>query len=148
MQYELCQSIIVVFMSGNAMSVCELIMSWGIYMDVGCIWVRSQNCGCHVTWFCYHLIAKPGNKTAAVLWPDPYTYSLQDIARVCSIHQDLCEWFTFVKSSVVRYSSMLPISFRVISSALEQSHGCIRTCDLNMKDMGKWRTYKNQKYNF
>ena len=36
------------------------------------IWVRSQNCGCIVTWFCYQLIAKPGNKTAAVLWPDPY----------------------------------------------------------------------------
>ena len=37
------------------------------------IWVRSRNCGCLVTWFCYQLIAKPGNKTAAVPWPDPYT---------------------------------------------------------------------------
>ena len=36
------------------------------------IWVRSQNCGCLVTWFCYQLIAKPGNKTATVSWPDPY----------------------------------------------------------------------------
>ena len=36
------------------------------------IWLRSRNCGCLVTWFCYHLIAKPGNKTATVLWPDPY----------------------------------------------------------------------------
>ena len=36
------------------------------------IWVRSRNCGCLVTWFCYQLIAKPGNKTATVLWPDPY----------------------------------------------------------------------------
>ena len=26
------------------------------------IWVRSQRCGCFVTWFCYQLIAKPGNK--------------------------------------------------------------------------------------
>ena len=24
------------------------------------------------TWFCYHLIAKPGNKTATPSWPDPY----------------------------------------------------------------------------
>ena len=24
------------------------------------------------SWFCYQLITKPGNKTAAVLWPDPY----------------------------------------------------------------------------
>ena len=30
------------------------------------IWVRSRNCGSLVTWFCYQLIAKPGNKTAAV----------------------------------------------------------------------------------
>ena len=36
------------------------------------IWVRSRNCGCLVTWFCYQLIAKPGNKTATVSWPDPY----------------------------------------------------------------------------
>ena len=37
------------------------------------IWVRSRNCGCLFTWFCYQLIAKPGNKTATVSWPDPYT---------------------------------------------------------------------------
>ena len=36
------------------------------------IWVRSWNFGCLVTWFCYQLIAKPGNKTAAFLWPGPY----------------------------------------------------------------------------
>ena len=36
------------------------------------IWVRSRNCGCLVTWFSYQLIAKPGNKTATVSWPDPY----------------------------------------------------------------------------
>ena len=36
------------------------------------IWVRSRNCGCLVTWFCYQLIAKPANKTATVPWPDPY----------------------------------------------------------------------------
>ena len=38
-----------------------------------CIWVRSQRCGCLVTWFCYQLMAKPGNKTAVPLWPDPYS---------------------------------------------------------------------------
>ena len=36
------------------------------------IWVRSRNWGCLATWFCYQLIAKPGNKTVAVSWPDPY----------------------------------------------------------------------------
>ena len=36
------------------------------------MWVRSRNCSCLITWFCYHLIAKPGNKTTAVPWPAPY----------------------------------------------------------------------------
>ena len=39
------------------------------------IWVRSQNCRCLVTWFCYQLIAKPGNRTATVLWPYPYPHA-------------------------------------------------------------------------
>ena len=29
------------------------------------IWVKSQMCGCLVTWFCYQWIAKPFNKMAA-----------------------------------------------------------------------------------
>ena len=37
------------------------------------IWIRSRRCGCLVTWFCYQLIAKPGNKTTAPSWPDPYS---------------------------------------------------------------------------
>ena len=37
-----------------------------------CIWVWSRRRGCLVTWFCYQLIAKPGNKTTVPLWPDPY----------------------------------------------------------------------------
>ena len=36
------------------------------------IWDKSWRCGCLVTWFCYLLIAKPGKKTAAPLWLDPY----------------------------------------------------------------------------
>ena len=36
-----------------------------------CSWVRSWNCGCLVTCFCYQLIAKPDNKTDPVPWPDP-----------------------------------------------------------------------------
>ena len=36
------------------------------------IWFRSRNYDCLVTWFCYQLTAKPGNKTATVSWPDPY----------------------------------------------------------------------------
>ena len=37
------------------------------------IWVRSRRCGCLATWFCYHLIAKPGNKRTSPSWPDPYS---------------------------------------------------------------------------
>ena len=33
--------------------------------------VGSWRCGCLVVWFCYQLIAKPGNKTGAPPWPDP-----------------------------------------------------------------------------
>ena len=44
--------------------------------SINFIWVRSRNCGCLVTWICYQLIAKPGNKTATVPWPDPYHYGI------------------------------------------------------------------------
>ena len=47
-----------------------------------CVWVRSWNCGCLVTWFCYQLIAKPGNKTASV--PRLYPYSLQYTWQCCN----------------------------------------------------------------
>ena len=43
------------------------IMKWNF------IWVRSRRWACLVTWFCYHLIAKAGNKTGAPSWPDPYS---------------------------------------------------------------------------
>ena len=36
------------------------------------IWARSRRWGCLVTWICYHLIAKPGNKTGIPSGPDPY----------------------------------------------------------------------------
>ena len=41
------------------------------------IWVRSWRYCCFVNWFCYHLIAKPGNKTAEPSWPDPYFYATE-----------------------------------------------------------------------
>ena len=43
-------------------------------------WVKSCRCGCLVTWFCYQLIAKPGNKTAALSWPDPYCNEPLDLS--------------------------------------------------------------------
>ena len=46
---------------------------------------RSRRCACLVTWFCYHLVAKPGNKTAPHSWPDPYERlnSVSDLAIEC-----------------------------------------------------------------
>ena len=41
--------------------------NWKVIQRVG-----SWRCDCHVTWFCYQLIAKPGNKTVASPWPDPW----------------------------------------------------------------------------
>ena len=52
-----------------------------IFICIFFIWVRSRNCGCLVTWFCYQLIAKPGNKTATVSWRDP--------------HKSFVSWFKF-----------------------------------------------------
>ena len=52
-----------------------------------CIWVRSRNCGCLVTWFCYQLIAKPGNKTAAVPWPDPFENIMYKMSAIPWWHQ-------------------------------------------------------------
>ena len=46
------------------------------------IWARSRRCGCLVTWFCYQLIAKPGNKTAAPPWLDPYKLSYVCLHKV------------------------------------------------------------------
>ena len=62
------------------------------------LWVRSRNCGCLVTWFCYQLIAKQGNKAATVSWPDPYACVsfTQVIISVADIplliwQQDICK---------------------------------------------------------
>ena len=38
------------------------------------VWVRSWRCACLVNRFCYQMIAKPGNKTSAHSWPDPYSW--------------------------------------------------------------------------
>ena len=66
----------------NTSSYIDMFCKWNLFNSLWCwrtwswlvwgIWVRSRNCGCLVTWICYQLIAKPGNKTAAVPWPDPY----------------------------------------------------------------------------
>ena len=50
----------------------KTVCKWQPCREILMIWVRSRSCGCLFTWFCYHLVAKPGNKTDAPSWPDPY----------------------------------------------------------------------------
>ena len=54
---------------------CEAISTWYLYnlhwitqCILARIWVRSRKCRCLVPWFCYQVIAKPNNKTAAPSW--------------------------------------------------------------------------------
>ena len=64
-------------------SVCFfIILYWCFQSAAQNIRVRSRNCGCLVTWFCYQLIAKPGNKTAAVSWPHPYDVTVPYLLTV------------------------------------------------------------------
>ena len=78
------------------------------------IWVRSRSFGCLVTWFCYHLIAKPGNKTAEPSWPDPYkSLWVVDIQGIqCQLgHQQLGLWLVMMEysfTSTGRVNSLAP----------------------------------------
>ena len=54
---------------------------------------------CLVTWFCYHMIAKPGNKTAAPSWPDP------------SVYQYTCNVFT---SMILHSTSLLSFYIDIV----------------------------------
>ena len=62
------------------------------YNNPKIIWVRSRNCGCLVTWFCYQLIAKPGNKTATVPWPDPNALVLWCLDSWLLYHEFREDW--------------------------------------------------------
>ena len=63
------------------------------------IWVRSRRCGCLVTWFCYQLIVKSGNKTATPSWPDQYCCVLSWFIHVISYNCS-CSYQTLVQSSI------------------------------------------------
>ena len=73
------------------------------------IWVRSQRCGCLVTWFCYQLIAKPGNKIAAPSRPDPYTsLGLNEL----KLRLDLCNLFTHINLDFTCSHKMVPVPMK------------------------------------
>ena len=80
---------------------CLVILSWWW------IWARSWRCGSLVAWFCYQLIAKPGNKTF-VTWPIYFS---------CSIWY----WTIPVWLSQGRWGSVLFLGH------LKDSHSCFNT---------------------
>ena len=47
-------------------------------------YIRDQvkTVGLFCYWFCYHLIAKPGNNTSPQSWPDPYIHNKCAVATV------------------------------------------------------------------
>ena len=79
------------------------------------IWVRSWNCGCLVTWFCYQLIAKPANKTATVPWPD--SYSFLKVFWQYIILSNVCRWDTIYQNvwwDLVSHCGILGLIFLVL----------------------------------
>ena len=107
-----------------------------------CIWVRSRNCGCLVTWFCYQLIAKPGNKTAKVPWPDPYLdspthhhhnmYCLIGSRKMYSTIPEIC---------FVGVGKFHPYPSRLQHWPFLQSWNCPRANEATIKNMGKYMTW-------
>ena len=70
-------------------------------------WNLSWNCGCLVIWFCYQLIAKPDNKTAAVPWPDPYCFTYRKHIQIrCGslVSSTVVSIFQFVGLVVFHFS--------------------------------------------
>ena len=89
-----------------------------------CTWVRSPKYDCLVTWFCYQLIAKPGNNTAFfrdlthIMYHDAYTitYALHIVfLRILQSLMDFCEHcrlcyqspMEFCEHCIYLYSSVL-----------------------------------------
>ena len=78
------------------------------------MWVRSWNCGCLVTWFCYQMIAKPGNKTGTVSWPDPCVHeSISQYSHTALDRHILSSVFQYIK--IILACRWKPIQNFVIS---------------------------------
>ena len=72
------------------------------------MWVRSRKWACLVTWFCYHLIAQPGNKTGAPSWPDPYCLFVN--IWLSNLALTLTHWHIFKVTCVVNSAAMMDIA--------------------------------------
>ena len=81
-----------------------------LYMLVG-----SRNCGCLVAWLCYQFMAKPGSRTAAVPWPEPYVFTVYMTLRL-SVY--ILYWHT--NAALILVTSYLHIHFSYV-------HECILT---------------------
>ena len=66
LEIYLCHTVHVVSSAPWKLMGAEIICRNRINMD------QVTKLRCLVTWFCYQMIAKPGNKTATPLWPDLY----------------------------------------------------------------------------
>ena len=101
------------------------------YAMVSVIWVRSWNCGCLVTWFCYQLIAKPGNKTVVVPWPDPYThgskmdFECKNRCSLISTHQKLIH-MVYTNINLILWKAQIEWSWPTTAMC----HVKIYTCSL------------------
>ena len=72
---------------------------------------RSQRCACLVTWFCYQMIAKPGNKTGPPLWPDPY--HIEVAQNGWNLGDDVSKW-SFLIENICIIQILLLIYFQVM----------------------------------
>ena len=78
------------------------------------IWVGSRNCRCLVTWFCYQMIAKPGNKTGTVSWPDQCVHeSISQYSHTALDRHILSSVFQYIK--IILTCRWKPIQNVVIS---------------------------------
>ena len=62
------------------------------------------------TWFCYQLIAKPGNKTSTHPWPDPYTSDTRPRTVKIFVRKDL-------NITLAHFNNMV-CSFKMFSKSL------------------------------
>ena len=89
------------------------------------LWIRSRNCGRPVTRPCYQLIAKPGNKTATVTRPDPYSDFKCNNKRLFLINEPIVER-NIVPAASQFFRSLiwnewyinLPNQFKILTSSL------------------------------
>ena len=85
-------------------------------------WVRLRKCGCLVTWFCYQLIAKPGNKRAAVPWLDPYASSwLKIFIFSWKFHWNLFPW-NMLQLISIDWISIITLPNLIVHTCVSRPH--------------------------